>query len=149
MLSQIKSLGFNTVRLPFSVQAVRSTTTSGIDFGGGRNAALNGKTPLQAMDVIVQEAAAQGLFVMLDNHSLADDDFGYDLWYGNGYTEDDWVSTWQMMAQRYRAQPNVIAADLKNEPHGQATWGDGGPDRLAAGRRPAPATPSWRSPRTG
>ncbi len=127
MLAQIRLLGFNTIRLPFSVQAMRSSTTSGIDFGGGRNAALNGKTPLEAMDVIIQEANTQGLFVMLDNHSLADDDFGYDLWYGNGYTEDDWVATWQMLAQRYKAQPNVIAADLKNEPHGQATWGDGAP----------------------
>ena len=44
MLAQIKSLGFNTIRLPFSLQALRSSTTSGIDYGGGRNAALQGKT---------------------------------------------------------------------------------------------------------
>lgn len=45
MLAQIASLGFNTVRLPFSLEALRSTNTSGIDYGGGRNAALAGKTP--------------------------------------------------------------------------------------------------------
>lgn len=89
MLAQIRSLGFNTVRLPFSIQALRSSTTSGITFASGRNAALNGKTPLEAMDIIVQEAAAQGLLVMLDNHSGGDDSFSHDLWYENGYTEDD------------------------------------------------------------
>lgn len=137
MLSQIRSLGFNTVRLPFSIQALRSSTISGVDFSSGRNAALAGKTPLQAMDVIVGEAATQALAVLLDNHSLADDGFSYDLWYGTGgYTEDDWVANWQMLAQRYKSQANVIGADLKNEPHGRATWGDGGATdwRRAAGR---------------
>ncbi|MGH9279140.1 MAG: cellulase family glycosylhydrolase [Acidimicrobiales bacterium] len=125
MLVQIKSLGFNTIRLPFSIQALQSQTTSGITFASGKNAALNGKTPLQAMDVIIQEAAAQGLLIMLDNHSLADDGFSYDLWYDGAYSEDAWVANWEMLAQRYKNQPNVIAADLKNEPHGRATWGDG------------------------
>lgn len=31
MLKQISSLGFNTIRLPFSLQALNSTATSGID----------------------------------------------------------------------------------------------------------------------
>lgn len=126
MLAQIKSLGFNTVRLPFSLQALRSNSTSGIDYGGGRNALLQGKTPQQVMDIIIDEAAAQGLMIILDNHSQADDGFMFDLWYGqNGFTENDWVDTWTALAQRYRNRPNVVAFDLKNEPHGSATWGTG------------------------
>lgn len=126
MLSQIKSLGFNVIRLPFSLQALRSTTTSGIDYGSGRNAALAGKTPQQVMDEIVAEAGRQGLMIILDNHSQADDGFMYDLWYGqSGFTEDDWVATWSSLAARYASTANVIGADLKNEPHGAATWGTG------------------------
>ncbi len=128
MLAQIASLGFNTVRLPFSLEALRSTDTSGIDYGGGRNAALAGKTPQQVMDIIIDEAAARGLMVILDNHSQADDGFMFDLWYGQaGFTEADWLNTWQTLATRYANRPNVIGADLKNEPHGSATWGTGGP----------------------
>jgi endoglucanase len=128
MLAQIRSLGFNAIRLPFSLQALQSTTVSGVDFSNGRNAALAGKTPIEAMDVIIQEAAAQGLLILLDNHSLNDDSHTYDLWYGSGgHTEDSWVASWEMLAQRYRNQANVIGADLKNEPHGRATWGDGAP----------------------
>ena len=128
MLRQIKQLGFNTVRMPFSLEALESSTTSGIDYGGGRNAELEGKTPQQVMDIIIDEAGAQGLMVILDNHSQSDDGFMYPLWYGqDGYTEKDWISAWKKLAQRYEDTPQVIAADLKNEPHGSATWGTGGP----------------------
>jgi aryl-phospho-beta-D-glucosidase BglC (GH1 family) len=128
MLAQIASLGFNTIRLPFSIQGVRAQSFTGVDFSAGHNAALVGKTPLEAMDVIVEEAERQGLLVLLDNHSASDDTFTYGLWYGiDGYTEEDWVETWRMLATRYRDRRNVIGADLKNEPHGPATWGTGGP----------------------
>lgn len=125
MLAQIRAQGFNAIRLPFSIQAIRSGTLSGVDFGGGRNAALAGRTPLQAMDVIVKEARRNDLLVLLDLHSLADDSHGHPLWYGNGYSEADWVAAWRTMATRYGDDRNVIGADLKNEPHGEATWGDG------------------------
>jgi endoglucanase len=36
------------------------------------------------------------------------------------------VNAWTALARRYRNRPNVIGADLKNEPHGAATWGTGG-----------------------
>ncbi len=127
MLAQIASLGFNTIRLPFSIQSVRAQSFTGVDFSAGRNAALAGKTPIEAMDVIVEEAERQGLLVLLDNHSASDDTFMHGLWYGiDGYTEEDWVDTWRALATRHRTRRNVIGADLKNEPHGPATWGTGG-----------------------
>lgn len=137
MLKQIADLGFNVVRLPFSIEALRSSSATGIDFGNGRNAALQGKRPLQIMDEIIAEAGRQGLMVILDNHSQSDDGFMYDLWYGqDGYTKADWISTWRMLADRYGDVDNVVGYDLKNEPHGRATWGTGGPTdwRLAAER---------------
>ena len=126
MLAQIAGLGFNTIRLPFSLAALRSTATSGIDYGGGRNEELQGRTPRQVMDAVITAAGDYGLMIILDNHSQADDGFMYDLWYGqDGFTETDWVNTWKDLARRYRDTKNVIGFDLKNEPHGSATWGDG------------------------
>ena len=93
MLAQIKAQGFNTIRMPFSLQMLESTTTSGIDYGNGRNAALQGKTPQQVMDIIIAEAGRQGLMIILDNHSTTDDSFMHPLWYGlGGYTEDNWIA---------------------------------------------------------
>ena len=126
MLAQIADLGFNTIRVPFSIEAMRATTTSGISYGNGMNADLRGKTPLQVLDAVIAEAGRQGLMVILDNHSLSNDGFMYGLWYGQGgFTENDWIANWRMLAQRYRDVEHVVGYDLKNEPHGTATWGTG------------------------
>jgi endoglucanase len=124
MLSQIKQLGYNVIRLPYSVQALRSNQISGVDFSLGSNQEMQGKTPLEVMDLVIQEAQRQGLLILLDSHRLNNQQIP-ELWYGDGFTEEDWISTWKMLAARYRHQPNVIGADLKNEPHGRASWGTG------------------------
>ena len=122
MLMQIKSLGYNMIRLPYSVQGLRSSEISGVDFSIGKNRELEGKTPIEVMDVIVEEAQRQDLMILLDSHRLNDERIP-ELWYGDGYTEADWINTWLLLAERYKNQPNVIGADLKNEPHGKASWG--------------------------
>lgn len=124
MLAQMKSLGYNVIRLPYSVQALRSRDISGVDFYIGANKDFQGKTPIEVMDIIIQEAQRQGLFVLLDSHTLKDDKIP-ELWYGDGFTEKDWIDTWTFLAKRYKNQSNVIGADLKNEPHGRASWGTG------------------------
>ncbi|MEH1911404.1 cellulase family glycosylhydrolase [Nostoc sp.] len=136
MLAQIKSLGYNVIRLPYSVAGLRSPNVSGIDFGIGSNIELQGQTPLEIMDLIIQEAGRQGLLILLDSHRLNDEQIP-ELWYGDGFTEADWIDTWKMLAIRYKNQANVIGADLKNEPHGKASWGDNNINtdwRLAAER---------------
>jgi endoglucanase len=84
----------------------------------------------------------------LDSHRLNDQRIP-ELWYGDGFTEADWIDTWKMLATRYKNQANVIGADLKNEPHGQASWGtnDQATDwRLAAeraGNAIVETNPNW------
>jgi endoglucanase len=122
MLAQIRALGYNLIRLPYSVQALRSNNFSGIDFSIGTNKEFEGKTPLEIMDLVIQEAERQGILILLDSHRLNDERIP-PLWYGDGFTEADWIDTWKMLALRYKNQTNVIGADLKNEPHGIASWG--------------------------
>lgn len=124
MLAQIKGLGYDSIRLPFSLASLRSPEVSGIDFTIGANADLEGKTSLQIMDIVIQEAERQGLLIMLDFHQLNDRVIP-PLWYDDEYTEADWIEAWQMLAQRYRNQRNIFGADVKNEPHGEASWGTG------------------------
>lgn len=124
MLAQIKQLGYNFIRLPYSVNALRSSNISGVDFSISSNRDLQGKTPLEVMDIIIQEAAKNELLIMLDSHRLNDAVIP-ELWYGDGFTEADWIDTWKLLAQRYKNQSNVVAADLKSEPHGSASWGTG------------------------
>ena len=149
MLAQISSLGFNTIRMPFSLQAMRSTTTSGIDYGGGKNAELAGKTPSGSWTSSLTRPLTRTSWSSSTTTHQADDGFMFDLWYGqNGFTEADWLSTWDSLSTRYASKPNVIGADLKNEPHGSATWGTGAANDWrgaaeAAGNTVLTKAPNW------
>lgn len=128
MLAQIKSQGYNLIRLPYSVQALSSTNISGVDFSIGSNQELYGKTPLEVMDLVIAEAQRQGLMILLDSHRLRDytatNTNIEELWYSSQFSEAAWIKTWTDLAKRYKTRTNVIGADLKNEPHGQARWGN-------------------------
>jgi endoglucanase len=121
-LAQIKSMGFNTIRLPFSNECLASPTTNSIDYT--LNPALQGLSALAVMDAVVASAKATGLSVILDRHR-PDSAAQSELWYTSQYSEARWISDWQALATRYVAEPAVIGFDLHNEPHGAACWGCG------------------------
>src|SRR5262249_27752711 len=122
MLDQIVASGFNTLRLPYSNQLLDSALPGGVSFG--LNPDLRGFSGLELMDRVVDRAGRRGLRVILDRHR-PNADSQSELWYTAQISELRWVQDWVMLAQRYRGDPTVIGADLANEPHGSATWGDG------------------------
>src|SRR5262249_19606396 len=70
------------------------------------------------------------------------------LWYTDAYPESRWIADWRMLAQRYAGNPTVIGADLHNEPHDPATWGDGSatdwrPAAQRAGNAILGVNPNW------
>ncbi len=119
-LAQIRSFGFNTIRLPFSSECLHRASTTGID--ATKNPMLVSLTPLELMDAFVARAEAHGLSVFLDRHR-PDSAAQSALWYTDAYPESSWLSDWKMLAQRYLTNPTVIGVDLHNEPHGSACWG--------------------------
>ena len=133
MLQQIKDLGFNSVRLPWCSDML-TATPSGMQINSygtdpyndqpGLNVDLDGLSSLEVMDKILDECNRIGLKVILDNHSRAHDGYMNEtLWYTGTYTEETWISDWVSMINRYKNNPAVVAADLKNEPHGNMTTG--------------------------
>jgi len=125
-LDQIQSLGFNMIRLPFSGDLCapgRMPASGTIDFGA--NPDLQGLTSLQIMDKFVQACGTRGIRVILDYHRMQ---AGFasenGLWYIPGdatYTEQFWITNWQMMANHYKGNTTIVGADLFNEPHA-TTW---------------------------
>ena len=125
---EIKHLGFNSVRLPFSNYIVECDPVVKPDL----IAKLDLVRPVHALEVydqVIAALASQGLMVILDDHS-SDPTWSPDgndtLWYNSRYSTEQWIRDWVAMAQRYRGVPAVIGADLRNEPNGQAQWGAGG-----------------------
>ena len=137
-IAQIKALGFNAVRVPYT-PATLYTTTPVNQLGyldPNKNADLIGKTPLQVLDLWMAEADRQGLYVMLDMHSVVksrlyptwfvDNPADFPLvWNGKAYTPDDWRRDLVFVAKRYAYLPHFFALDLYNEPNGKVRWAAG------------------------
>jgi endoglucanase len=127
MMRQMVSLGFNTIRLPFSSQFVESPSVppSGmIDYG--KNPDLKGLTGPQIMDKIVAYAGTIGLRIFLDRHR-PDANAQSALWYTGQYSEAAWIADWVALAKRYAGNATVVGANLHNEPHDPACWNCGTP----------------------
>lgn len=120
MIQQMKDQGFNAVRLPFCPTTLRGVATSSIDYS--LNPDLAGKNSLAVLDAVITELNRQGMYILLDHHR-ADCNSIAELWYTTNYSEAQWLADLRFVANRYRKAPRVIGIDLKNEPHGAATWG--------------------------
>ncbi len=139
-IAQIKSLGFNAVRVPFVPDTLYNNTPidqlSYVD--PGRNPELLGKTPLQALDLWMAEANRQGLYLLLDFHSVSKQrvyptwfvsnpaDFGL-IYNGQAYTAADWTRDLAFVARRYAHLPRFLGIDVYNEPNGSVRWSVGDP----------------------
>ncbi|MBI4498488.1 MAG: cellulase family glycosylhydrolase [Chloroflexi bacterium] len=123
MLDQVREMGFNVIRLPFSNELFNpDLTPQGIDFA--LNPDLRGLSGLEILDRVIVGAGQRGIKVMLDQHRATTDGQSK-LWYTRELSEDLWIAHWRALAQRYRGNDTVIGIDLHNEPAGDATWGSG------------------------
>jgi endoglucanase len=143
VLNDIVSLGYNTVRIPFSNQMVETPKipnnfSVNNSTGGHINTDLVGLNALQILQKIVTAAGQVGLRVILDNHRSEDGNSAEQngLWYTSTYTNAKWVNDWSTLATMFANNPTVIGFDLRNEPHtpagvtyaNGATWGTGDPN---------------------
>lgn len=123
MIAQMKTLGFNAVRIPFCPDTIRGTSVSTVDYS--KNPDLNGLNSLQVMDKLMDEFNRQQMYVLLDHHTYDCYKTGGNLpevWYsgtypGQDYTETMWISDLKTVANRYKNRDYFMGIDLKNEPH--------------------------------
>ncbi len=123
IIHDFKALGLNSIRLPFSNQMIRDTRPVK---GLTANPALNGLTPLEVYDNAVHALTGAGLAVILNNHTTSSrwccglD--GNEFW-NSGQSTEAWVNDWVFLAERYKNDPGVVGADLRNEVR-RTTWHD-------------------------
>jgi endoglucanase len=140
-IAQIKSLGFNAVRLPFVPDTLynkmKVDQLSYVD--PVLNPELIGKTPLQALDLWMAEADRQGIYILLDFHSISmqrqyptwfvSNPADFSLVYNNqAYTKEDWARDLAFVAKRYAGLGHFFGIDLYNEPNGIVRWSVGDPN---------------------
>ena len=137
-IAQMKSLGFNAIRVPFVPDTLYNTIPvnqlSYVD--ASLNPELIGKTGLQTLDLWMAEADRQGMYVLLDFHSVSmqrmyptwfvsnSADFGI-VYNKQAYTKDNWIRDLSFVAQRYGALSHFIGIDIYNEPNSAVRWSVG------------------------
>lgn len=129
LLDTLETNGFNAVRFTFSADFALGLDTLVAKASALHNPALVGYTAGRMLDHVVAECRKRGMLVMLCMYrfSATDGEKIPELWYSDAYPESKVVQAWKCIAARYADSPNVFAYDLKNEPHGCATWGSGDP----------------------
>ncbi|WP_080522433.1 glycoside hydrolase family 5 protein [Methyloprofundus sedimenti] len=122
MVAQIKAQGFNAVRIPVCPGTLQGQGNLNINYG--LNPDLQNMDSRQVLDTVLNHLDAEGLYILLDHHR-PDCNAISELWYTSSYSEQAWINDLVWMAERYKTLPYFIGIDLKNEPHGSATWGTG------------------------
>jgi endoglucanase len=138
IIDDIKNLGYNTIRIPFSNQMVETPIVpQNLSFynTGPINTDLKGLNALQILQKIVTYAGQDGLKVILDDHrsEAGESAEASGLWYTSAYPTSAWVNDWSTLAKMFAGNSTVIGFDLRNEPHTPtgdtyaqgATWGTG------------------------
>jgi endoglucanase len=127
IVEEIRAIGVNSVRLPWANETLERDPVVA-DYAVAANPQFKGKHAMEVMDAVIAALARAHLMVILDDHvSRADwccsDTDGNGLWYSAEYPETKWLEDWGRMARRYRAEPWVVGADLRNELRSGAAWG--------------------------
>ncbi|WP_348264995.1 cellulase family glycosylhydrolase [Telmatobacter sp. DSM 110680] len=145
IIQKISEIGVNSVRLPWANETFEHDPVPPA-YAVSANPQFKGMRAMQIMDAVIAALAEAHIMVILDNHvSRADwccsEDDGNGLWYNAEYPESHWLDDWKAMAHRYRNQPWVVGADLRNELRSSAAWGGSDPkhDWHAAAERGAKA----------
>ena len=104
IVDQIKSLGFNTIRVPFSSQMLAiKTPPVGINYN--LNGDLVGLTPLQCLDALIAYCGKVRLRVILTRSSCyGGNEWKEAFWFvpnDSYYTEEQFTADWLLLAKRY------------------------------------------------
>jgi endoglucanase len=144
LAATIAGLGFNSVRLPFSLWMTARAAPAPARYLAA-NPDLDGATPMQVYDACVRALTAAGLIVIPNCHMLdpgwcCSESDANGLWFNDTWPAARFFAAWQAIADRYKAEPLVAGMDIMNEPRRATvggrvltpTWGGGGRTDLAA-----------------
>jgi len=118
ILSQLKALGFNAIRLPVGPEVLRNNciTPSWVKVGEPNYP----EEPFDGLKYFLSKAKDEGFYVLLDLHTFKCDLInkklpGMPFDPNRGYTKEDWLSDLRRMARLSLEFSNIFAIDLFNE----------------------------------
>ena len=137
-IAHMKELGFNAIRLPFVPDTLYAPASAREYVDARLNPDVAGLTPLQFLDRWMEEADRQGMYILLDFHSVSKksqyfhphvtdpNDYSAGKWVETynqrAYTSLDWVRDLKFVATRYAKLKHFIGIDIFNEPRDRIRW---------------------------
>lgn len=118
IIDQIKAMGFNSVRLPFSgdlLAAGRGVPTGAINYD--LNPELVGLTAMQVFGKIISYLAEKEIYIVLDHHRRTAGSSADGSPVSDTYPLDTWISNWKTIAGKFHDNAYVVGADIHNEPY--------------------------------
>ena len=134
IVATIVALGFNCVRLPFSLELLfEDPPVPAIAVDPALNPDLPpGIRGMALLDRTIEAMTSAGLMVVLNNHNskagwCCSGTSEEGIWHNSIYSVDRWYDSIRLMGRRYRNNSLVVAYDLRNEIHDvnatKLTWG--------------------------
>ncbi len=127
IIDQIKTMGFNSIRLPLS----GDTLTDGRGVSAGAinydlNPELTGKTAIEVLATIIAYCAEKEIYVILDHHRRTAGSGADGSPVSDTYPLATWIANWKALALRFADIEYVLGADLHNEPYSLSwpVWAD-------------------------
>ncbi|KAJ9470659.1 Endoglucanase [Diplonema papillatum] len=120
--------GLNCVRLQFSLELVDKNPVP-LDHLLAKEPSLQGRPALETYDAVVESLTRKGIMVLLDNHNsdaawCCGRTDGNGMWYTETYSEDSWISLWEVMVRRFMDNDYVIGCSMRNEPRWATVYGE-------------------------
>lgn len=126
-LSQMDSVGVNTVRIPIALQGIIRgdyDTPISPDLITGCDDCGSDPDTYDILRIIMDACSSLGMSVILDMHRLYYQKTS-PLWYSRDFSEQDVLAGWNTILDRFGTHPALMGIDLYNEPHGVATINTG------------------------
>ena len=133
MKKAVKSIadhGFNFIRVPISAELLlewKKGSYPAANYNVQSNPELTGKNSQQIFDYFLSACRKNGIKVMMDIHSAETNAFGHNvnLWYTSKISLKEYYASLEYLAKRYSRDDTILMIDLKNEPHGKPSEGNG------------------------
>lgn len=144
LLNQVKSIGFNCIRIGFcDASVINNDFPAAGTINFGLNPGMQGLSMLQCFDLIITYAGNIGLRIILDSHNSEGRSHSFSnangIWFDSGpgsdgtdgagntgtVTDAAYRAMWANIANRYKTFPAMLGYDLRNEPNTTGVNGNG------------------------